>query len=461
MTEVDQTLPWHQRLAAYRHGVSPHATIPQELANAWTAVMVEAVRAFHEDDYTMTPALDYIDDLTDEMVEKRIAGYQCVAPGTRVLRADLRWVPVETLTVGDQLLSFDEYALSGQRRRWRRGVVLEARRVERPAVKLTLSNGIEIIAANDHPWLVGGRHNYKWQETRLLKPGMSLPRLLPVWDGDVSYGAGWLAGMADGEGTISQQFQTGNPLGLAVYQNEGPVLDKVAEELERRGFRTDIHDTGTPLCKRLVILGGKAEGLRFLGSIRPLRLLSKFNLDELGAVKAHNREIAVISSVELVGPQPVIALRVDAGTYLAEGYGAHNSGYDKEYDRRAVNGIWTDLPADEEGHRGEKLRYIFADLPHEVKRSLVSNWDAIHAEWMEAHPKIRYEPKFGYFWLIEGSVVKMYEEIDQGECPSEVSALHWEHLGSPGGLSGWVLMEASRDAGEISPMYFGYGDFED
>ncbi|GAG29172.1 unnamed protein product, partial [marine sediment metagenome] len=246
------------------------------------------------------------DDLTDEMVEKRITGYQCVAPGTRVLRADLRWVPVETLNAGDQLISFDEYALSGQRRHWRRGVVLETKRIERPAVKLTLSDGTELIAANDHPWLVGNGHNYKWQETRLLKPGMFLPKLLPVWDEDTSYGAGWLAGMADGEGTISQQFQTGNPLELAIYQVEGPVLTKVAFRLESRGFSTVIHDHGNPPCKRLVILGGKAEGLRFLGSIRPLRLLSKLNLDELGAVKAHNREIVTLSDVELIGPQVVI-----------------------------------------------------------------------------------------------------------------------------------------------------------
>ena len=213
MTEVDQSLPWHQRLASYRHGIAPHQTIPQELANAWTAVMVEAVRAFHEEDYEMQPALDYIDDLDEEMVEKRIKGYQ--------------------------------------------------------------------------------------------------------------------------------------------------------------------------------------------------------------------------------------------------------EGYDKEYDRRLMHGIWTDLPADEEGVRGEKLRYIFADLPTETKRSVVSNWDMLHDEWMAEHRQVRYEPRFGYFWLIEGSVVKMYEDIDRGEQPSEVSALHWKHIGSPGGLSGWVLMEASRDAGDVAPMYFGYGDFED
>ena len=34
----------------------------------------------------------------------------CAAIGTRVLRADFRWVPVESLKVGDGLLAFDEDA---------------------------------------------------------------------------------------------------------------------------------------------------------------------------------------------------------------------------------------------------------------------------------------------------------------------------------------------------------------
>lgn len=66
---------WFQRLANSRKG-RPQDTIPQELADAWTDIMTEAVRAFHEPDFEMLPAMDYIDDLSDEDVKKRIAGYQ-------------------------------------------------------------------------------------------------------------------------------------------------------------------------------------------------------------------------------------------------------------------------------------------------------------------------------------------------------------------------------------------------
>ena len=212
MNEVDQSKPWYQRLAGYRHGIAPHNTIPQALADAWTEVMSEAVRAFHEEDYEMQPSIDYVDDLTDEMVEKRIEGFQL--------------------------------------------------------------------------------------------------------------------------------------------------------------------------------------------------------------------------------------------------------GYDKEWNRRAVSGAWDDMVPNATGGK-EKLRYVFADLPQTVKRSVVSHWDSLHAEWLSEHPLVHYEPQFGYFWLIEGAVIKMYEDVDKDNPPTEEEALHWEHIGSPGGLWGWVSMQAARGAGEMEPIYTTYGDFMD
>ena len=210
--EVDESKPWHQRLAGYRYSIQPYATIPQALADAWTEVMVEACRGFHEEDYQMQPALDYVDDLTDEQVDKRIAGFQ--------------------------------------------------------------------------------------------------------------------------------------------------------------------------------------------------------------------------------------------------------KGYDKEFDRRAVNGAWGDMEPDEKGVR-DKLRYVFADLPVTVQRAVVSHWDRLHHEWLAEHPLIHYEPRFGYFWLIEGSVIKMFEDIDHYERPTEENVIGWESMGAPGGMYGWAATAAAREAGDMEPIYTAYGDFED
>lgn len=74
MTMTDS--PWWQRLADMRQSIQPIDTIPQELADGWTEIMSVAVRAFHEPDFVMIPAPDFVDNLSDEEVHQRITGYQ-------------------------------------------------------------------------------------------------------------------------------------------------------------------------------------------------------------------------------------------------------------------------------------------------------------------------------------------------------------------------------------------------
>ena len=75
LTMTSAKVPWFKQLADMRKG-SPKETIPQELADSWTEVMVEAVRVFHESDFAMMPAMDYVDMTSDKDVGKRIRGYQ-------------------------------------------------------------------------------------------------------------------------------------------------------------------------------------------------------------------------------------------------------------------------------------------------------------------------------------------------------------------------------------------------
>ena len=76
LTMTANKTPWFQRIADLRKGGSPKDTIPQALADSWTEIMVEAIRAFHEPDFSMIPAMDYADMTSDKDVGKRIRGYQ-------------------------------------------------------------------------------------------------------------------------------------------------------------------------------------------------------------------------------------------------------------------------------------------------------------------------------------------------------------------------------------------------
>ena len=67
--------PWHVRLGGYRISLPITATIPQWLANEWTAVMQEAVLIWARRG-VLDPDFKFIDGLDDETVAKRIEGYQ-------------------------------------------------------------------------------------------------------------------------------------------------------------------------------------------------------------------------------------------------------------------------------------------------------------------------------------------------------------------------------------------------
>lgn len=111
-------------------------------------------------------------------------------------------------------------------------------------------------------------------------------------------------------------------------------------------------------------------------------------------------------------------------------------GYDKEWSRRAVGGYWSDFDHEEKG------RYIFSDMPMNLKRAIVSLWDGLHSAWMETHPEASYAPNFGYHWRIavDGVTVKvkMVDYVDKGSPPTKEESENWETMGAPGGMWGWA-----------------------
>src|ERR1019366_4845074 len=61
----------------------------------------------------------------------------CLDPKTRVLTADLRWVNIESLRPGDEVVSVDEFPPGGRGpgRKMRRATVVESNEVFKPAFK--------------------------------------------------------------------------------------------------------------------------------------------------------------------------------------------------------------------------------------------------------------------------------------------------------------------------------------
>lgn len=305
----------------------------------------------------------------------------CVAPNTKVLTADLRWIPASDVHVGDELMGFDEEIPTGKNfRYWRKTRVLAAKRLTRPSYRLEMADGTELISSAEHRWLED-HAQYRWTTTENLRPpivtaetysqlneayangkgtikelserfGVSwqaaqritsghyklglakahrLVKLTDMWEPDRSWGAGLLAGAFDSEGHLTQiarKKNNGVIMSLGFSQKENPLSAAVMRELDQRGFV--VQGAENKGCWRWVLAGAREKArtrrdeiLRFLGSIRPPRLLNKFDPDRMGVL--HKKDGVRIVRKTFIGEQEVIGLHTTTGTFVANGFASHNS----------------------------------------------------------------------------------------------------------------------------------------
>ncbi|MCX4458605.1 hypothetical protein OOK58_42615 [Streptomyces sp. NBC_01728] len=274
--------------------------------------------------------------------------YKCLERSERILTADLQWVPCGELKVGDRILSFNEHHGNrdgeGNHRRWEFAEITHSEPAVKECVQVTLENGDSVVCTTDHPWLVSSGPGAKrqWVEAAdlLKKPrrgatpeGRYVFQALDTWEPIRTYEAGWLAGMFDGEGSLS----IGSANKLAITQSVGPVADLVEARMLECGFKpmTHVSRPQGPLSKKEIknfeVAGGFREIARALGALRPERLLRKFQASGLEDRAIRAQHIRIVS-VEPVGPRPVQSISTSSRTYIGEGYLMHNSGFEKFFD---------------------------------------------------------------------------------------------------------------------------------
>lgn len=285
----------------------------------------------------------------------------CEPPFTKVLREDLRWVPMSDLKVGDKVVSFDEEKRGGRNncRAFRTGTVLSTGRKILPSMKITLENGKVLHCTPNHKWLVQrtpGQTN-AWWEAQQLRPGDRLMRVMDEWEDDNSYEAGYLAAAFDGEGSLVSHHREGWRLDFA--QRDNAMRRQVQEYLTLKGF--SYWDAGREgSCKNLG-MAHKQTVCKFLGSIRPVRLLGKVNIDNLGRMTG--LEYVPVVSVEYEPDQEMVTLSIDAKTYLAEGYASHNT---SETGRR----MWAEMTPPPTVENAMRVTVTYAGFMNESEQLL-------------------------------------------------------------------------------------------
>jgi hypothetical protein len=148
---------------------------------------------------------------------------------------------------------------------------------------------------------------------------------------DTSWEAGWLAGFFDGEGTIgagSYQLNFGQAL--------GSTLDRAVQLLSAKGYETTIKqirptgpdNRGVVSRKELAnvyIAGGYHGALRFLGEMRPDRLLSQaWQLWEGKATRSRRCPPAVVQEIRPARTELARTISTSTQTLIVEGFLSHS-----------------------------------------------------------------------------------------------------------------------------------------
>lgn len=265
----------------------------------------------------------------------------CVDPSTRVLTADLRWVRIDSLQAGDEVVAVDEHPPGGRgkSRRMRTATVQAAAHVNRMAYRIKFDDGREVVCTDRHPWLskkagdlaewrsLSGQGN---EVVGRLKVGTNVRWVTKPWD-EPTVEDGWFGGMLDGEGSIAK---SNSSAGINVSQREGRVWDRMVEYCKSRGYnhciesdnpeRLSKHGT-VPVPK--IAFGRIDEMFRVIGQTRPTRFIGNrfWEGRELPGKRNGDGGWSRITSIEPVGEQTMIDLQTSTGTYIAEGFVSHNT----------------------------------------------------------------------------------------------------------------------------------------
>ena len=270
----------------------------------------------------------------------------CVDPATKILTADLQWVRADSLKVGDDLVGFDDRA-SGvkpySRRKYRKSAVTFTGFRDLPKRRISTSDG-EVVVSDEHMFLcVGGvgrgrgqslrsrsespeqkGRGQRWVRAKNLLPGDKIVFLCPPWEEGKSFTHGYLRGIADGEGCVT------NSAIVSIAQNPGLVNDEIGRTLKAIGFNPYLVRHKKHRIQNWCI-GSAADALRFLGEVRPIRLLQKAERIYQGRDIARGRKngkaqtcVEVVSNKQ-VGIGSVVTLETSTGTFISEGMLSHNS----------------------------------------------------------------------------------------------------------------------------------------
>lgn len=265
----------------------------------------------------------------------------CVAPETKILTADFRWIPAHSVATGLQVWGFDEEGDRNQKfRKLRIGVVESVEYKDAPRVAVHTTAGSTTVT-RDHRFLAQsvGRKGIKWKMADNLTAevgrkngrrggmnrGQTLLPYMPVWS-NLPFGlSDWFGGFLDGEGYATVVGTIHNrSLAVGFTQNPGDVFDKAVLACETFGFKINPCQPRGRRVFQSVVQGGLPEVFRFVGQIPTVRLKKNAQEKWSGVRGIYALPKATVLEVEEIEDGPVVSIQTNLKTFISDGFLSHN-----------------------------------------------------------------------------------------------------------------------------------------
>ena len=283
---------------------------------------------------------------SDQLAEKRrdMGPYvfACFAGGTKVLMGDWTQKSIEKIVVGEKVVGYDLGTGRGYKTRLVKTNVIAINSRLADVCEFTFESGRKIVCTPDHKFYTGrsngrdvGGNDTHLAYVKLGLDKVSLKSAISVYDPEhinAKYDdriAGWLAGIFDGEGSVSSG---------AIHISQSPehnpdVCAKIEYALSYLGFDYGIHNRAGGQrngCnhksgRTYYIRGGRQEKIRFLNLVNPVRgykiidsLYKQCTKDIGDSMK--DKLVSVVKKGECV----VYNIQTTTGNYIADGYATKN-----------------------------------------------------------------------------------------------------------------------------------------
>ena len=331
----------------------------------------------------------------------------CLTAGTKVLTADLRWVPIESIKAGDMLVGFDEDSGGrGVGRKLRPAIVHATTNMEAETIRIRTADGSVITGTPQHRFLCKRRSaaDFVWRSLGEMQVGDYIRRVLSVWDDTVGYEDGWFAGFLDGEGSVN--FHKGTGAKVNGVQVAGLVWERALKYLNEHGYPYRIEQDdrkpgvsskfGSAIVHKFSV-GRMRDVFRLLGTVRPSRLLAKPWWHGKEMPNHCGAGFGIVTSVESTGTQRVYDLDTGTKTYIAEGLASHNTTLGRLIVMHRITtqsqrrGLAASVDDDKIQEMYDRDKLVYDNLPFFLKPALLYDEKRAHIHFNDLNSRILYQ----------------------------------------------------------------------